>query len=139
MILLQLNAIPTVGGPSAPLLSYIAAFNFMKDGKDLLVQGYQKVRCCRFEGYLYVMLTRMMQYRGSAFKVALLDQWMVIVSGSKMVDELRKRPDEELSFIEGVEEVRRRVLQMCSYKILYPHHRTTAHANAVHAGTGAAR
>ncbi|KAI0800573.1 cytochrome P450 [Fomes fomentarius] len=81
-----LNVIPTVGGPSAPLLSYIAAFNFLRHGKDLLVHGYQK-------------------YHGSAFKVALLDQWMVIVSGSKMVDELRKRPDDELSFIEGVEEL----------------------------------
>lgn len=36
---------------------------------------------------------------------------MVIVSGSKMVDELRKRPDDELSFIEGVEEVRHQRLQ----------------------------
>lgn len=34
----------------------------------------------------------------------MLDQWMVIVSGSKMVDDLRKRPDDEVSFIEGAEE-----------------------------------
>ena len=40
------------------------------------------------------------------FKVALLDQWTVVVSGPKLVDELRKRPDEELSFMEGTEEVR---------------------------------
>ena len=39
------------------------------------------------------------------FKVALLDQWLVVVSGPKMVDELRRRPDEELSFMEGIEDV----------------------------------
>ena len=41
------------------------------------------------------------------FKVALLDQWLVVVSGPKMVDELRRRPDEELSFMEGIEDVSR--------------------------------
>ena len=39
------------------------------------------------------------------FKIALLDQWLVVVSGPKMVDELRRRPDEELSFMEGIEDV----------------------------------
>lgn len=45
------------------------------------------------------------QYHGSVFKVALLQHWMVIVSGPKMVDELRRRRDDELSFTEGTEEV----------------------------------
>ena len=39
----QLNAIPTVGGPSAPLLSFIAAINFLRNGKQLLIDGYQRV------------------------------------------------------------------------------------------------
>ena len=52
------------------------------------------------------MLLTIPQFHGKAFKIALLDQWTVVVSGPKMVDELRKRPDEELSFIEGTEEVR---------------------------------
>ena len=47
-----------------------------------------------------------MQHYGSAFKVPLLDQWMVIVSGPNMVDELRKRPEEELSVMDGLLEVR---------------------------------
>ena len=34
----------------------------------------------------------------------MFDQWMVVVSGSKMVEDIRKRPDEEVSFIEGAEE-----------------------------------
>ncbi|KAI0774403.1 cytochrome P450 [Fomes fomentarius] len=81
-----LYKIPTVGGSSAPGLSYLAAFNFFRNGKALIEEGYQK-------------------YHNSAFKVATLDQWLVIVSGSKMVDELRRRPDEELSFTEGVEDI----------------------------------
>ena len=33
----------------------------------------------------------------------MVDQWMVIVSGAKMVEDLRKRPDDEVSFLEGTE------------------------------------
>lgn len=46
------------------------------------------------------------QFHGAVFKVALFDQWMVIVNGRKLVDDLRKRPDDELSFNEALEEVR---------------------------------
>ncbi|KAI0741599.1 cytochrome P450 [Daedaleopsis nitida] len=80
-----LRAIPTVGGPSAPIISWWTAVNFLFHGRELMLQGYQK-------------------YHGSAFKVSLLDQWMVIVNGPKLVDDLSKRPDDELSFVEGVEE-----------------------------------
>ena len=31
--------------------------------------------------------------------------WLVVVSGSKMVDDIRRRPDEEVNFIDGSEEV----------------------------------
>lgn len=46
------------------------------------------------------------QYHGSVFKVALLRHWVVVVSGPKMVEDFRSRPDDELSFTEGIEEVR---------------------------------
>lgn len=46
------------------------------------------------------------QYYGSAFKIPLLGQWVVVVSGPNMVDELKKRPEDELSVIEGLLEVR---------------------------------
>ncbi|KAI0713154.1 cytochrome P450 [Cerioporus squamosus] len=81
-----LSHIPTVGGPSVPILSYLSTINFLRKPKALLREGYQ-------------------QFYGSVFKVALIGQWMVVVSGPKMVDELRKRPDEEVSFIEGLEEI----------------------------------
>ena len=39
----QLNAIPTVGGPSVPLLSYIGAFKFLFRAQELIQSGYDKV------------------------------------------------------------------------------------------------
>ena len=55
------------------------------------------------------MACRMVQYYGTSFKVAFPDKWLVVVSGSEMLDELRRRPDDELSFLEGAEEVRNTV------------------------------
>ncbi|KAH9897770.1 cytochrome P450 [Cubamyces lactineus] len=80
-----LKSIPAVGGSSLPLLSFIGAINFLVNSKRLLQEGYKK-------------------YYGSVFKVPLLEEWVLVVSGSKMVEELRKRPDDELSFSEGVED-----------------------------------
>lgn len=78
-----LNSIPTVGGSSLPFLSFFSAINFTLNSKRMIMEGYKK-------------------YYGSVFKVPLLDQWIVVVSGPKMVDELRRRPDDELSFSESV-------------------------------------
>ncbi|KAI0778805.1 cytochrome P450 [Trametes elegans] len=78
-----LNAIPTIGGSSWPVLSFFSAINFSLNSKKYIQEGYTK-------------------YFGSAFKVPLLDNWMIIVSGRDMIEELRRRPDEELSFMEGV-------------------------------------
>ncbi|KAI0713160.1 cytochrome P450 [Cerioporus squamosus] len=80
-----LNAIPTLGGSSLPGLSYLAALNFMRNAKDIINEGYGR-------------------FYNRAFKVALPDQWLVVLSGPKMIDELRRRPDEELSFIDGIED-----------------------------------
>ena len=33
----------------------------------------------------------------------MVDQWMVIVSGAKMIEDLRKRSDDEVSFLEATE------------------------------------
>ena len=45
------------------------------------------------------------QFRGRVFKIALYDRWLVIVNGREMADELRRRPDDEVSFADGSEEV----------------------------------
>ncbi|KAI0654307.1 cytochrome P450 [Cubamyces menziesii] len=84
-----LRSIPTVGGSSLPLLSYFAAIRWIRHGKDILQEGYNKA--CIY-------------YHGSVFKVAMLDQWLVVICGPKLVEDVRKRPDEELSFHEAAAE-----------------------------------
>ena len=39
----QINAIPTLGGPALPLLSYRGAFNFISHSNDILQEGYARV------------------------------------------------------------------------------------------------
>ena len=39
------------------------------------------------------------------FKVAMVDKWVVVVTGPAMHEELRKIPDTHASFAEAVEEV----------------------------------
>ena len=36
----------------------------------------------------------------------MLDGWLVVFTGPKLIDELRRSPDEELSSVEGTAEVR---------------------------------
>ena len=77
----------------------------MSNARGIISEGYQKV--CSIHTFLSHCCNHaspFLQYHGSVFKVAMLDQWMVIVSGSKMIEDLRKRPDDEVSFIEGAEE-----------------------------------
>lgn len=40
---IQLSAIPTIG-PSSFFTSYIGALRFVKHGKDMIQEGYDKVR-----------------------------------------------------------------------------------------------
>ena len=42
-LLCQLHSIPTLGGPAAPILSYLTALNFSKNGRALLSEGYERV------------------------------------------------------------------------------------------------
>lgn len=109
---MQLTAIPTVGGFSTPLLSYFGAVSFIRRGRETLYEGYKKVRCptrpsspCRCPCICLNDRHRWLQHYGSAFKIPLLDRWMVIVSGPKLVEDIRRRPEDELSFTATVETV----------------------------------
>ena len=68
-------------------------------------EGYAKVRDPRLWREMDTEEPVRLQYRGSVFKIAMLDQWLVVVTGPSMIEELRKRPDTELSFNEGIGEV----------------------------------
>ncbi|KAJ8475002.1 hypothetical protein ONZ51_g6824 [Trametes cubensis] len=102
-----LRAIPTVGGPSLPLLSYLAAVRWIRYGKDMLQEGYDK-------------------YHGSVFKVAMLDQWLVVISGPKLVEDVAKRPDTELSFHQAAGE-----FVQTKYTVGHEAHRDPYHVNIV--------
>ncbi|RPD64607.1 cytochrome P450 [Lentinus tigrinus ALCF2SS1-7] len=78
-----LNAIPTAGGPSAPLLSYIGGFRFRTHSHEMVQEGYNK-------------------YGSSVFKVAMLHQWLVCLNGPEFVDQVRKAPESVISSMEGL-------------------------------------
>ncbi|KAJ3543507.1 hypothetical protein NM688_g5847 [Phlebia brevispora] len=82
----SLRHIPTVGGPSFPVLSYIGVYNFVHNGRKLLQEGYDK-------------------YKGGMFKLPMPGRWLVVVTGPKLVDELHKFPDDHVSLLEGIDEL----------------------------------
>lgn len=51
------------------------------------------------------MLPYCLQYHGSAFKVAQLNHWLVFVGGHQMIDDIRRAPEDQLSFTKTVLEV----------------------------------
>ncbi|KAJ6569230.1 cytochrome P450 [Mycena capillaripes] len=73
----SLHNIPTVRYSSS-LLSYISAFQLFLNGREIINEGYHR-------------------YHGSAFKIAQVNQWHVIVSGPKMIDDIRHARDDQLS------------------------------------------
>ncbi len=40
------------------------------------------------------------------FKIPLPDRWIVVVTGSRLVDDLQKFPDDHVSFLEAAADVR---------------------------------
>lgn len=98
----QLKHIPAIG-PSLPLLSYIGAFKFVRHAQGVLQEGYDKVRSMTLQRRTSLSSFHL-QYK--IFRVAMINRWLVIVSGAQMNEELRKFPDEEMSFVDAVEDVR---------------------------------
>ncbi|KAK7058629.1 hypothetical protein VNI00_002265 [Paramarasmius palmivorus] len=97
-----LDDIPTVGYDGF-LTSYISAFHFIIRGGVIIQEGYRK-------------------FPGKAFKIALPDRWLVIVTGQRMIQDIRKASDNVLSFSEAAEEVAHefiapRSLQMLIYYV----------------------
>ncbi|KZT02240.1 cytochrome P450 [Laetiporus sulphureus 93-53] len=77
-----LYSVPTIG-PSVPFLSYLGAYRYCRHAPEVLQEGYSRYK---------------------VFKVAMVDRWLVVVSGSDMNDELRKVPDSHMSFEEAARE-----------------------------------
>lgn len=47
----------------------------------------------------------MLQFYGTIFKISMLDGWLVVFTGPKLIDELRRASDDELSAVEGTTQV----------------------------------
>ncbi|KJA16226.1 hypothetical protein HYPSUDRAFT_47536 [Hypholoma sublateritium FD-334 SS-4] len=80
----QLRHIPSVGG-SGLISSYFDARRFFREGQQMIQEGYEK-------------------YYGTAFKVSTMGRYMVVVSGSDMLEDIRQATDEQLSFREAIAE-----------------------------------
>ncbi|KZV74005.1 cytochrome P450 [Peniophora sp. CONT] len=81
---LKFSSIPTVGY-SEPTLSWISAIQFITNAREMVHEGYTK-------------------YKPGVFKVANIDGWAVVATGAQYIDEVRKAPDEVLSFVEATEQ-----------------------------------
>ncbi|KAH9854862.1 cytochrome P450 [Lenzites betulinus] len=79
-----IHLLPTVG-PSAPLLSYLGAFSYIRNAESMIIEGYEK-------------------YYGTVFKVPMLDGWLAVCTGP-LIEELRKCADDELSAVEGTNQM----------------------------------
>ncbi|KAF9270845.1 cytochrome P450 [Marasmius fiardii PR-910] len=79
----KLKEIPTLGH-SSYLPSYISAILNLRKLRSIIGEGYEKAR--------------------KAFKIPLPDKWLVLISGSDMLEDLRKATDEQLSLRDAFEE-----------------------------------
>ncbi|KAI9509456.1 cytochrome P450 [Russula earlei] len=81
-----LDAIPTEGF-SDPLLSYLSAFRFtFLDGPSMLKEGYAKTKL-------------------GLFKFAMFRRWVVVLSNVKLIEDVRKAPDDVLSNLVPLAEI----------------------------------
>jgi hypothetical protein len=73
----------------------------------MIKEGYLKVRPLQaiFTRPILANPGLLLQYKGSAFKVANFDRWLVIVSGQQAIEELRQATEDELSMKMAVEDV----------------------------------
>ncbi|THH20029.1 hypothetical protein EUX98_g8657 [Antrodiella citrinella] len=83
----SLRHIPTVG-TTIPILAYLNGLRFIKHAKEMLQEGYDKHAT-----------------KGGIFKISMPDQWLVLISGPKLIEEVRKLPDNAISLADGVDEL----------------------------------
>lgn len=80
-----LGAIPTIGF-SDPILSYLSAFRFYLNSEPMLKEGYDKTR-------------------PGLFKIASFRRWTVFASGSDLIEDIKRAPDNVLARKELFEEI----------------------------------
>ncbi|THU78323.1 cytochrome P450 [Dendrothele bispora CBS 962.96] len=80
----KLDAIPTVGA-NGFWSSLWAGIYYVKHAREVMKEGYDN-------------------YYGRAFKVRIPDRWTVVATGPTMINDIKKAPDDVLSFAEAVKE-----------------------------------
>ncbi|KAL0574917.1 hypothetical protein V5O48_007039 [Marasmius crinis-equi] len=81
----KLSAIPTYGYDGF-FTSYISAWEFVKHGTKVVQDGYRT-------------------FPNQAFKIPLMDRYLVVVSGADMIEDLRKAEDDVLDLREAFREL----------------------------------
>ncbi|KAL0574353.1 hypothetical protein V5O48_007595 [Marasmius crinis-equi] len=81
----KLDTIPSVGHDG--LLSWISAYKFVNGASSIMKEGYDR-------------------FPSRAFKVPLMDRWMVVVSGPEMLEDIRKAAEHQLSLREAFNEAK---------------------------------
>ncbi|KAH8093069.1 cytochrome P450 [Cristinia sonorae] len=82
-----LHQVPTIG-TSIPILAYLNGLRFIKHAKTMMQEGYDKYAS-----------------KGGMFKIAMPDQWLVLIAGPTLIEEVRKMPDDMISLAAGIEEL----------------------------------
>ncbi|KAF8736293.1 hypothetical protein AX14_000501 [Amanita brunnescens Koide BX004] len=78
----KLKSIPSIG-PDGLLTSFIGALHFLKHAPEMAQEGYNK-------------------YRGSFFKLPTMSNWMIVVSGTRFIEDIRNASEEYLSNHEAI-------------------------------------
>ena len=100
--LVQLDDIPIVGS-SSWFGSWWAGLVYLTNAPDILQEGYEKV--CQVLRTFHTCSLTVFQHKSAPFKVAELHHWIVVLSSREHVEEIRKTPDDTLSFAEAATEV----------------------------------
>ncbi|KAE9389795.1 cytochrome P450 [Gymnopus androsaceus JB14] len=98
----MLKAIPTLG-PSGLLSGYIGMYRFFTNARELLQEGYDK-------------------YPSGVYKIALLDNWVVIANGRTMIEDIKKASDTQLDMREAGADVLQVEYTLNKQLILDPYH-----------------
>jgi hypothetical protein len=95
-------------GFSDRILSYLSAVQYIFDSDRILKNGYEKVilplTICLFSSQIDDAPTYLQTSPG-LFKIAQFRRWMVLATGSQLIDDIRRAPDNVLSVREPVDEV----------------------------------
>ena len=89
----------------------------------MIEEGYTKARSTRYiSSRLSSQSSDHRAWQYPVFKIAMLDRWIVIVSGAEMNEGLQKLPDEQVSFDDAAAEV------LPAVQSLAPPHRVSSQA-----------